>query len=388
MTAPAGRRVRRPGLAVCALAVVLTVLGCSAPEGPGPLSAPVSATTPDGRTLVDPAPTARERPPVGMSSGAPFSYLSNTELNRELDIARDLGATWMRIDVDWAEIEPTQGRFDWTNIDRVVRAVRGHGLQVLGILTYTPYWAQDPASSHDSTHVRPANPELFGAFAGEAARHFGGDVAAWEIWNEPNLEEFFLPRPDVQAYTQLLRASHRAIHAATPGATVLGGSLAPAENLPDGSAVAPTTFLEQMYAAGAKNFMDAVSVHPYSFPAQPSDPATADWNTFYRLRYMRATMLRFDDAAKQVWLTEYGAPTGTVRAGENLVRIDERQQAAIIAEGLRYAGELGYVGPVFLYSIRDEDTGHRESVRNFGLVRTDFTRKAAYTVVQEYTRPR
>lgn len=154
------------------------------------------------------------------------------------------------------------------------------------------------------------------------------------------------------------------------------------------SSISPATFVKQMYAAGGKDSLDAVSVHPYSYPALPSDARTVSDNTFYQLRDVHAVMQRNGDGAKLVWLTEFGAPTATVhvRSGRGSIVIDDQRQAAIIADGLRYATQLGYVGRVFIYSIRDEKTGDPDGEKNFGVVRTDFSPKPSYTTIQQYTK--
>ncbi|MGZ4519683.1 MAG: cellulase family glycosylhydrolase [Mycobacteriaceae bacterium] len=312
-------------------------------------------------------------------------YLPDSQLAREFDAVKASGATWIRVDVDWSDVEATRGHMDWANTDRVVKAARSRGLLVLAAIVYTPRWAQDDSVSGKDTHGRPANPELFATFAAQAATRYGKDVTSWEIWNEPNLAIFFAPRPDAVFYTRMLQASYRSIHAVQPTATVIGGSLAPANDSADGSTVPPTTFAEQMYAAGAKDTMDAVSIHPYSYPANPSDSSTAAWNTFYRLRYVRDTMQHYGDGTKALWLTEFGSPTATVETGTGPVTVDDQRQAQIISDGLRYANLLPAIGPVFIYSIRDEQTGSPITLLNFGVLRTDYSPKPSYDAIKQYT---
>lgn len=81
-------------------------------------------------------------------------------------------------------------------------------------------------------------------------------------------------------------------------------------------------------------------------------------------------MQRYGDGAKLLWLTEFGVPTATVATGTGPVTIDDKLQAAVIGDGLRSAAQLGYVGPVFIYSIRDEATGDPNTLKNFGIVHT------------------
>ena len=363
-------------LAISALAVSACAgIGTSGPKSASPsLPAQPSAS-----------PSATPPVPVGFGGGQPMMYLPDSQLAREFDAVKASGATWIRVDVDWSDVEATRGHMDWANTDRVVNAARRRGLLVLAAIVYTPQWAHDGSVSGRDTHGRPATPELFATFAAQAATRYGKDVTSWEIWNEPNLAIFFAPRPDAVFYTRMLQAAYRSIHAVQPTATVIGGSLAPANDSADGSTVPPTTFVEQMYAAGAKDTMDAVSIHPYSYPANPSDSSTAAWNTFYRLRYVRDTMRHYGDGTKALWLTEFGSPTATVETGTGPVKVDDQRQAEIISDGLRYANLLPAIGPVFIYSIRDEQTGSPITLLNFGVLRTDYSPKPSYDAIKQYT---
>lgn len=385
------RAARRRALAVCVFALALLVSACANTASGEPASVTPSTLPSAAQPTVPPVappPVVPPPVPVGFGGGQPLMYLPSSQLSRELDAIKAAGATWLRIDVDWSDIEPTRGRLNWTNTDRVVDIARSHGLLVLASVVYTPSWAQDNSVTANTTHGRPATPELFATFAAQAASHYAQDITSWEIWNEPNLTIFFKPRPDAAFYTRMLQAADRSIHAVQPTATVIGGSLAPATYEPDGTAIDPITFLQQMYAAGAKGSMDAVSIHPYSYPADPSDSSTAAWNTFYRLRYMRTTMQIYGDATKPLWLTEFGAPTATVSTGAGPVTIDDQRQAAIISDGLRYANQLGNVGPIFIYSIRDERTGAADTLKNFGVLRSDYSPKPSYSVIKGYTSAR
>lgn len=314
-------------------------------------------------------PTPAQSAYIGMNASSTLPGEGDVEMGADLDAIRDAGAGWVRLDVDWSVIEKTRGSRDWSSTDRVVDAARARGLKVLGIVTYTPRWAQDASVPTGTDHGRPSSAGLFATFAGQAAEHFLGRVRTWEVWNEPNLASFFAPEVDARFYSAMVQASYAAIHAAVPDATVLAGALSP-----NTGEDAPAAFLQQMYAAGVAGSMDAVSTHPYSYPDLPS--GSKSYNAFYQLREVHAVMAENGDGAKQIWLTEFGAPTGSGKKA-----VTERRQAAIIADGLTTARSLNYIGPVFIYELRDGDTGSSDTEDNFGMLRTNHTRKPAYGVV-------
>jgi len=351
---------------------------------PGLLGAGVAALTLAATALAGPVATAAPPTPRAAAvtaaaapaqsaligfNGARLSD-SDAQLGADLDAIRNAGAAWVRVGVDWSQIEPNPGSSDFSAADRVVNAARSRGLAVLAITTYTPRWAQDASVAPGTSHGRPSSPGVFADFAGRAAQHFAGRVSTWEIWNEPNNPQFFLPNTDATFYAQMVTAAARVIHTTQPGSTVIAGAMSPA-----GGSDQPAVFLQQMYASGVGPSMDAVSTHPYSYPALPSE--TQDWNAFYQLAAEHDVMVRNGDGAKKIWLTEFGAPTGV---GNSMVTED--RQSAIVADGLSSARARPYVGPVFLYELRDQQTGSSDRENDFGLLHTDGSPKSAYAAVQ------
>lgn len=324
------------------------------------------------------APARAETAPlgarVGFSPGGAWPWLPDAELARELDLMASSGATWVRVDFSWSSVERVRGTYDWKNLDRVVAAVRSRGMQVLALPAYTPEWAR-PAGTTNKTP--PTDPTGFAAFtAAAAARYVPHGVTVYEIWNEPNIAPFWAPKPDVAAYARLLELTSAKVRAVAPSAVLVVGGLSPASDLADGTRVDPRTFLTKLYALGAGSSFDAVGVHPYSFPALPSDETTASWNTFQKMSTMRETMIANGDGAKRIWLTETGAPTGTSSQA-----VSEARQAAIVADTLTAVAGLSWAGPVFFYSLRDRGTNLGDREDNFGLLRRDFGAKPAWSAL-------
>lgn len=313
---------------------------------------------------------------TGFSPGAGIMLADADDMERELDAVVDSGAAWVRLDVDWSQVEDTRGRYTWSRVDRVVDAARDRGIEVLALLAYTPEWARPPGTS---THAPPEDPVQFAAFAEAAAeRYRPRGVRTYEIWNEPNLPQFWEPRPDAAAYVPLLAAASAAVHRAAPDATVLSAGLAPASDDGRDGQVDPRTFLRQLYELGAAPLTDGVAVHPYSFPATPLQPGTSEWNTFQKLPDMRATMVEYGDGDDRLWLTELGAPTGRSSGA-----VDEQRQAEIVLEAVRHAAGEDWTGPVFVYAIRDAGTDPDDREDNFGLLGRDFAPKLAFHRLRE-----
>lgn len=306
------------------------------------------------------------------------------------------GATWVRIEIDWWYVQDGgRNSFAWAGPDSAVTAAKGHGLNVLLLIQKTPPWARTTANGS----TPPTNVAEFATFAATVvARYRPYDVYAFEVWNEPNLATFWADpvtgKPNLQGYVSLLKAAYPAMKAATPlGITVVSAGLAPwgrTGTSPDGRAVAPLTYLQQMYAAGAKNYFDAVGWHPYTAPALPND--VSDYNAWsqmsvdfrntngsIRQKSARTIMTENGDAGKMIVMTEAGAATGGTPS------LTEAGQAAAYQQAIDLRASYSWAGPIFFYSITDRaplTTVNPDSEDYFGVYRSDGTAKPAAGVMQ------
>ncbi|MDQ1403725.1 MAG: polysaccharide biosynthesis protein PslG [Actinomycetota bacterium] len=305
---------------------------------------------------------------AGFAPGGGILWESDADLAKDLDAMAATGAHWVRFDFDWNSVENTKGNFNWYATDRAVHAAQARGLQVLALPAYTPPWAR-AAGTSDKTP--PSNPADFANFVRAAVQRYSGQgVKHWEIWNEPNIPNFWASGPNAAAYASLLKAAGDAVHLVDPSATVLSAGMSPATD--STNSISPLTFLTRIYAAGVQSSFDAVAIHPYSYPALPMDPSTASWNTFYRMPQLHDLMVAHGDGAKKIWGTEFGAPTGT-----NAVAVSETKQAQVAHDGYDAITKWSWAGPLFWYSHRDAGTNPLDVEQNFGLIRQNFTPKPA-----------
>lgn len=307
---------------------------------------------------------------AGFSPGGPFLWSSDSDLARDLDAMAASGARWLRVDFDWPSTQPTKTSFNWSNLDRIVRGAHQRGLRILALPAYTPSWAR-PAGTTDK-HP-PTDPSHFADFVRAAAERYAPQgVRHWEIWNEPNIVPFWQPRPDPVAYTRLLVAASTAIKSVDPAATVLTGGFAP--SLDDDGNIAPLTFLRSIYDNGGRASFDAVGHHPYHYPY--AIDAVGAWNAWSAVTpTLRDLMVDRGDSHKRIWLTEYGAPTGTSDQS-----VSEDAQARLIRDAFRAVEAWPWAGPLFWYAHRDQGTDPDDREDNFGLVRSNYAPKPAFAV--------
>ncbi len=327
--------------------------------------------------------------PFGMALGDTLMGQSQADLNSEMTALSSFGVSWIRIDVAWADLQPNSASqaLQWSKIDPIVSAAKAHHLHILATLAYTPSWAAVAGCDDSSQKCTPASDAQFANYATSVAKRYNSTICAFEIWNEENNQGFWTPAPNAVTYTNLLKATYPALKKVDPSAPVLLGSFGPLDDL--SGSQQPVTFLSDLYAAGARGYFDVVGFHPYSYPALPDTVASwSGWSMMNDLpTSIRSVMTANGDSNKQVWITEYGAPTngpgptetdqnyGTVSGDDHL---DEQLQAETVTQSTQQYMQYSWLGNYFWYSFKDLGSSTADTGNFFGLIKFDGTHKAAY----------
>lgn len=317
-------------------------------------------------------------PAFGVQFHGMWSSYTDAQRAQVLDQFKAAGASWVRIDVSWAMLQPTsRDSFDlnWgvPFVDRVINMATSRGLKPLITLWMTPAWANGGAGDR----TLPTDPNDYARAAAWAAARWAGKVPAWEIWNEPN-EPSYMTGTDPVAYTRLLRATYPAVKAANPAAKVVFGG--PASN--------DSAWIAQAYAAGAQGSFDVMATHPYMAIADlpPSVPDDGTPYNFTHLAGVYDLMVRNGDGGKPIWATEFGWSSHPNAGGEaNWNRgVTEQQQGDYLVQALDLARRtMPYVTNLFWYTDRNT-TGGNVQQNNYGLLNYDLTPKPAYFAVKAY----
>lgn len=315
-----------------------------------------------------------DAPPLGIATGFDtIRWHSDEKLRAEMEAYAAAGATWFRTDLNWSVVQPNSPRrYDWAPVDRVIDAAQAAGLKVLPVVSFAPEWAWI-----GDRYSAPKDPKAFATFLTAAVRRYSAKgIHAWEIWNEPNLRGFW-PSPNPEDYARLLKAAYPAIKRVDHTAIVIAGGLSPVPRtdwLGEVDHYSAVDFVRGIYAAGAGDTFDALGFHPYSYPYQPSE--TVSWSGWTMMTGpIRDLMIANGDAKKQIWLTEFGAPT---HGSNNAVTEDE--QAQMLTEAMDLLDGKSWAGPVFWYGYNDRGTGRDNPEDWFGLVTQSGREKPALGV--------
>jgi hypothetical protein len=318
-----------------------------------------------------------------------FLY-SPDQIDQALTMMADAGIGWVRLNWSWKDLQPEAGPFHFEQFDLAAERAAEHQINLLPILTAVPAWAStapaeliaERGSLSPVDRYRPRHLDDWLTYVRTVVERYDADghddapgsprLAYWEVWNEPNLGQFWPPAPDVEEYVGLLSETHAEIMAADPTATVVLGGLA-------GSG---TDYLQAVYDAGGAAFFDVVSVHLYIHPTLGSVEGLHG-----ALDDTRDVLDRNGDSDVPIWLTEIGWSDAPNAWGQPTA--SQEEIAALVTEV--YTTPLA-ADIIFWYDFRNVFDNSPDVEHNFGLVYNDFTPKPAYEAYaaaanQHHSRP-
>jgi len=297
-----------------------------------------------------------------------YHYIPES-LEKALDLMREAGVGFVRMDFLWSDIESTRGTFDFKKYDLIVDSVSRRGIKILGLLLYSPAW------KGELWNQAPA-PDLFTRYAREVVRRYRDRIKHWEIWNEPDHATYWQPQDALRSYSLLLKQVYPILKEEDPTSVIHMAGLSQ-----------PLPFsLKNIYEQAGKDSFDVVHIHPYVNPLMPS--ALDDLSSLYQT--VRKTMEYYGDEDKAIWFSELGCP-GMQNPGSTAdwwlgTNLSEEQQAEWIHRV--YGAPLRWenLQKVFWAFFRDTEDHFKTGVDSFGLIRKDFSTKPSFTAYQALAR--
>lgn len=303
------------------------------------------------------------------------------KIQRTLEMVREMGAAWDVEYFPWNYIQRNgPNDWNWSHADLVVDHAQRQGLKLIVRLDGVPDWARPDLTAHSL--LTPAHYADYARFAQAFAERYRGKVAAYVIWNEPNVSyEWGYRRPDPAGYAELLRAVYPRLKQADPAAQVLAAALAPNGEHSD-LALDDLDYLQQLYAAGAAPYFDGLAAHSYGWEHPPDEAPSPEAINFRRVQLERQIMVEQGDSAKQVYITESGWNDYArwVRAVSPAQRIDYTVGA------VNLASQWDWLAAICLWEFRLPVTAHNYNDA-WTLVHFDFSPGATYIALQRLASP-
>lgn len=266
----------------------------------------------------------------------------------EADTARmkAAGITWDRFDAWWSVLEPEKDRWEWQFMDRIADFHRRHNLNAVPILCYSSAWSGKPPRDAEER-------SRFARYVYNTVRRYRSVFRAWEIWNEPNIPTFWQPQPSAPDYAELLKEAYKAAKAADPTCTVVGAA----------TSMADLNYIQDLHRFGAWDFMDVLSIHPYSMGGD------AHQQRLERILALVNELNRATGRPKPIWITEIGWTANDER--------EEIPQAVSLVQTYCTAMAAG-IQRVFWFCLTDWS-------EKWGILRQDGSPKKAYTALRILT---
>ena len=288
------------------------------------------------------------------------------KLGPEMKLMRSSNVGSIRAAFYWRTMQPLRNTaVNFEGTDPIVAAAAQAGLDVMPVLVRAPSWA---TGGNDHTGAVPKDPQDYARFTADVARRYGPGgtfwaenpaiparpIRTWQIWNEPDIQAYWLDQPFDAGYVELLRAAKTSIEQVDPGATIVMAGLTNRswEALP------------RLYRRGAKDAFDVAAIHPFSKRVQ---------NVAKIVRLVRAAMAKHGDADKPLMLSEVSWSSGKGRSTHNFGWEEtEEGQADRVREVLPMLARMrakSRLAGVFWYTWLSPTLGSADSFNYSGLRR-------------------
>ncbi len=189
--------------------------------------------------------------PIALCEDYPEETTTPELIHNDMEMLKRTGINVLRISFGWDGIEGTQGKYDWLFWDDYVKmAVDEYGITLIPYICYTPRWNSTGDSTNYWNHV-PVDYDAFGKFVFALVSRYKGRIKSWELWNEPDIKEYW--SGDASDLAKLTKIGAEAVRKADPTAIVVLAGLA-----------GHTEFMRTLFRdLNISPYVDIVNCHSY-----------------------------------------------------------------------------------------------------------------------------
>ena len=305
---------------------------------------------------------------------AHFLWFKPEVYRRQIQQLKALGLNWVRVDLHWDQHEPQEKQYRIEMIDTMVNAIADAKLQsVLYLVGSAPFASSAPNGAEFHDQYPPKQPEIFAERIAMLAKRYP-QVAAWQVWNEPNIPPFWRPHEDAAGYGKLLQASTAALRSVAPGKPVVMAGMAYYSQMP----VKKGLMLEELGKLGAFKLGTVVAYHPYSEFPEGDNPRERDF--IKRVEQMNPRLR--NAGVKHIWATEWGWSSYD-GPKEMQALIGENGQADYLLRRLALMSTQDF-DRIFLFALSDLDSRASARDQHYGLLTTEANPKHSYLALQRF----
>jgi len=303
-------------------------------------------------------------PPIPLAFGVSVHDLGKDFF--ELAAIHEAGFRIVRKDITWDNVERSKGEYDWREYDQFAERMKAYNMRPLFILDYSnPLYAQlvpmrsksGPTQAKAAAPTNPSEITAFAKFSALAVERYKGYDPIWEIWNEPEHDNFWPPKANPSAYASLVNVTCAAMRKVDHNATIVapGTSEKPSYKIPS------PPLLQEIFSSGLLSCIDAVSIHPYLWI--PELDNTHEVWTALRQLITKYYNVKLANNVPAVINSEWGLSTFSNK-------ISEEEQASYLIRMMLL--NLASRVPVSIwYDWKDDGSDPDEAEHHFGIMRRD-----------------
>jgi len=303
----------------------------------------------------------------------------------DIKYLKDLGVGAIRVPLRWQFIKIRPGEYDWSDVDRFLKAAQTKQVDVLFTIRTTFQVVHGvPSKTRPRRGMIDINPpsmnmKEWAHFVEILANHYQGQGVSYEIESEVN--EAGSWRGTQEEYLELLKTGYDAIKKADPKAKVLpsamGCGISRSLQLGPGDKKVwkwHDSWLDPVLST--KKF-DAVSVHNYYFPSE----IVANGLTFRSyLEHIRDVIKRSGSGNFPIWITETGFVSLPAGTGGRTDNGSFEKQAQWLTEAYQQAFDFG-VERIYWSLLRD---GKEPYFGSMGLADAKGDRRPAWNALSQF----
>ncbi len=351
---------------------------------------------------------------VGIQVQQSIDY--NPDIQRGwMNDVRGMNLNWFKQQVRWYSIETEPDVYDWTKLDFVMEYAQEFDMNVVLSVVAAPEWAREAGVDLEAEGP-PADYGEFAEFMTDMVNRYPGQIAAIEIWNEPNLDREWMSAGGVSAanFVELVQVGTQAIKNIDPGIIVISGAPSPTGGFVDEfgvvRAIDDFDYVDEMIASGLLNYVDCVGVHhngynvapQFTWDATPNDPTALFRGPFDNPHHswsFRSTLETYANKIavaggdQKLCITEFGWATmdglgeGYPPNFEFALDNTLEEQAEFTVDALTLMQEWDYVWIAIIWNLNyGPQAGWSTQSDNtpYSLIGPDFVKRPAYDAVAQW----
>jgi GH35 family endo-1,4-beta-xylanase len=139
------------------------------------------------------------------------------------------------VGVTWKDLNPSEGVWVWDRMDLVLDSANHSGAKdIMYVLGMTPQWAaKHPNAEHfapwigPGTNSSPKNFKVWDEYVTQVVTRYKGQINSYQIWNEPQLKDFWYDYADVTTLAKMTKRAYKIIKRIDPKAKVIAAPVLP-----------------------------------------------------------------------------------------------------------------------------------------------------------------